>query len=58
MRKYLFLQGPLGPFFAQLASYLRKHTECDTYKIGFNGGDEFYAEKHNGVGCQRSSLRF
>ena len=50
MRKYLFLQGPLGPFFAQLSSYLRKHTECDTYKIGFNGGDEFYAEKHNYVG--------
>ncbi|BEU04040.1 capsular polysaccharide biosynthesis protein [Agarivorans sp. OAG1] len=38
----LFLQGPLGGFFARLARFL----SCNgmvTYKINFNGGDRLYA---------------
>jgi capsular polysaccharide export protein len=42
---FLFLQGPHGPFFAQLASVLQK-AGAKTLKIGFNQGDcAFWKDK-------------
>ncbi|WP_322895143.1 MULTISPECIES: capsular biosynthesis protein [unclassified Yoonia] len=37
-RRFLFLQGPHGPFFHQLAGMLR-HAGCDVWRVGFNAGD-------------------
>ncbi|WP_375255757.1 capsule biosynthesis protein [Yoonia sp.] len=37
-RTYLFLQGPHGPFFWQLAKMLRK-TGANVLRVGFNAGD-------------------
>ncbi len=40
-RNFLFLQGPHGPFFLQLARALReKGARC--WRIGFNAGDRFF----------------
>ena len=38
----LFLQGPLGPFFKELAGALSR-AGYDTHKINFNGGDRLYS---------------
>ena len=38
----LFLQGPLGPFFRELAGAFSR-AGYYTHKINFNGGDRFYA---------------
>lgn len=40
-RAFLFLQGPHGPFFAQVASQLRK-TGAETFRVGFNMGDRLF----------------
>jgi capsular polysaccharide export protein len=40
-RRTLLLQGPMGPFFAKLAAYLRAH-EREVFKINFNGGDQLF----------------
>ena len=37
-RAFLFLQGPHGPFFRQLANMLRK-TGAQVWRVGFNAGD-------------------
>lgn len=42
MTNVLFLQGPLGTFFNQLAAYFSEQN-IGTYKINFNGGDEFFS---------------
>mgnify|MGYP000358162849 CR=1 FL=1 len=44
----LLLQGPLGPFFSNLASALSRQGEA-VYKINFNGGDEFFYSHENTV---------
>lgn len=38
-RKFLFLQGPPGPFFWQLGERLRL-LECGIFRINLNGGDQ------------------
>ena len=40
-RTFLMLQGPHGPFFAQLAARLRRAGHI-VHCIGFNAGDQFY----------------
>ncbi|MFN3664285.1 capsule biosynthesis protein [Yoonia sp.] len=40
-RSFLFLQGPHGPFFGQLAQVLRS-TGVSAWRVGFNAGDESY----------------
>ncbi|MFV8781653.1 capsule biosynthesis protein [Microbulbifer sp. SA54] len=42
MSGVLFLQGPLGPFFARCARHYSA-LGVKTHKINFNGGDRFYA---------------
>lgn len=40
-RRFLFLQGPHGPFFSALSRALRR-TGANTLRIGFNGGDRAF----------------
>lgn len=47
-RHYLLLQGPVGPFFGQLAAGLKKAGHI-TYRIYFNGGDAFYGRRRDAV---------
>ena len=52
-RHFLFLQGPHGPFFRQLAKMLQK-TGATTSRIGFNAGDEvFWCSQENYLGYQK-----
>lgn len=44
----LLLQGPLGPFFNQLASALLDNNES-VYKINFNGGDSFFYSQEEAI---------
>ena len=46
--RVLLLQGPMGPFFKQLANWLTaRGAVC--WKINFNGGDWFYYPGPNAV---------
>ncbi|MEZ5751190.1 MAG: capsular biosynthesis protein [Paracoccaceae bacterium] len=40
-RRFLFLQGPHGPFFSQLGALLRS-AGCKVWRVGFNRGDQAY----------------
>lgn len=40
-RKFLFLQGPHGPFFSKLAEMFRT-AGCIIHRIGFNAGDAYF----------------
>lgn len=40
-RRFLFLQGPHGPFFGQLATMLQR-TGAQVWRIGFNRGDQAF----------------
>jgi capsule polysaccharide modification protein KpsS len=45
-KRVVLLQGPMGPFFRKLDNHLRKKGTI-TYRICFNGGDRFFANKDN-----------
>lgn len=46
-RVFLFLQGPHGPFFSELAQALSAAGHC-SLRLGFNGGDaRFWPSRHN-----------
>ncbi|MEM9434417.1 MAG: capsular biosynthesis protein [Pseudomonadota bacterium] len=40
-RRFLFLQGPHGPFFAVVARHLRA-AGCQCFRVGFNAGDRSF----------------
>ena len=40
-RRFLFLQGPHGPFFDRLGALLRA-AGCETWRVGFNAGDDAF----------------
>ena len=40
-RRFLFLQGPHGPFFSQLAKMLTA-AGAEVWRVGFNAGDAFF----------------
>ncbi|WP_102110014.1 capsule biosynthesis protein [Oceaniglobus roseus] len=44
-RRFLFLQGPHGPFFSRLAAMLRA-AGAETWRVGFNRGDAFFWNAH------------
>lgn len=46
-RRFLMLQGPHGPFFAQLARKLER-TGAIVHRVGFNAGDAFFWRKNSG----------
>ncbi|OCG19214.1 capsule biosynthesis protein [Gilliamella sp. App4-10] len=48
----LLLQGPIGPFFKNVAAWLQK-SGCNVYKINLNGGDEHFYP-HNSVSFYKS----
>ncbi|MEG3132034.1 capsular biosynthesis protein [Rouxiella sp. T17] len=41
-KKYLLLQGPMGPFFSELAKWLES-LEREAVNVVFNGGDKLYS---------------
>jgi len=43
-KKYLLLQGPMGPFFSDLAQWLES-LEREAVSVVFNGGDRLYSRK-------------
>ncbi|AYA08368.1 capsular biosynthesis protein [Rahnella aquatilis] len=43
-KKYLLLQGPMGPFFSHLAGWLASQGR-EAVNVVFNGGDRWYARK-------------
>lgn len=45
-KNILFLQGPMGTFFKKLDTAFHKKG-ANTYKIGFNMGDQFFSHKYN-----------
>ncbi len=45
-RKFLFLQGPHGPFFYRLSKHLQK-SGCKTVRVGFNAGDSMFWPKRS-----------
>lgn len=45
-KRVILLQGPIGPFFARLASDLRA-AGATVYKINFNGGDWLFYHKNS-----------
>jgi capsular polysaccharide export protein len=56
-KKFLFLQGPMGPFFNNLARFLESY-ERETLNVVFNGGDQFYCRKRHSVSYQKTSSEF
>ncbi|MBD3677137.1 MAG: capsule biosynthesis protein CapA [Rhodobacteraceae bacterium] len=46
-RRFLFLQGPHGPFFSQLARMLRT-AGAKTWRVGFNAGDAAFWRPRQG----------
>ncbi|MEP1449255.1 MAG: capsular biosynthesis protein [Paraglaciecola sp.] len=42
-KNILFLQGPVGSFFRQLADFMAKQDDVTTYQIALNGGDDIFA---------------
>lgn len=47
-KKYLLLQGPMGPFFSDLAGWLKLH-EREAINVVFNGGDRFYCRQRHAL---------
>ncbi|MDQ4429039.1 capsular biosynthesis protein [Yokenella regensburgei] len=45
-KKYLLLQGPMGPFFHDVADWLERLGR-EAINVGFNAGDRFYCRKRN-----------
>ncbi len=46
-KRFLFLQGPHGPFYAGLARALR-YAGAEVYRVGFNGGDALFGRREPG----------
>jgi capsular polysaccharide export protein len=54
-RRFLFLQGPHGPFFRKLARKLRA-TGADVWRVGFNAGDAAFWGTDPGYIAYRGTL--
>lgn len=54
-RRFLFLQGPHGPFFHRLGGLLRA-AGCETWRVGFNRGDDaFWFDRASFIPFQKSA---
>lgn len=49
-KRVLFLQGPMGNFFNQVATWLEAKN-IETYKVNLNGGDWFFSDKNIYTTC-------
>jgi capsular polysaccharide export protein len=47
-RRYLLLQGPMGPCFSRLATWLQ-HSHREVKQVCFNAGDAWYAAKETAL---------
>ncbi|WP_017348459.1 capsule biosynthesis protein [Pantoea sp. A4] len=56
-KKYLLLQGPMGPFFSDLANWLES-LEREAVSVVFNGGDRFYNRKNKHLTYQQTPKEF
>lgn len=56
-RRYLFLQGPVGPFFQELGRELSKQGS-QVWKVNFNGGDKFFWQNANGIDYKSSITNY
>lgn len=45
-KRYLLLQGPMGPFFSDIASWLES-LKKEAINVVFNGGDRFYCRQRH-----------
>ncbi len=56
-RRFLFLQGPHGPFFRALAAALTK-AGATVHRVGFNRGDELFWRRDNYIAFRDSADRW
>lgn len=56
-KKYLLLQGPMGPFFNDVAMWLETLGR-KTVNVVFNGGDRFYCRERNYLTYQQTAHEF
>lgn len=56
-KKYLLLQGPMGPFFSHLSIWLES-LEREAVQVVFNGGDRFCNRKRNFLLYNENSIGF
>ncbi len=54
-RRFLFLQGPHGPFFRKLAQTLRQ-ADAQVWRVGFNAGDAAFWGRDPGYVAYRGTL--
>jgi capsule polysaccharide modification protein KpsS len=47
-RSFVFLQGPHGPFLAQLGKMLRR-AGVRTVRVGFNRGDQHFGDQNHPI---------
>ncbi|WP_024553375.1 capsule biosynthesis protein [Franconibacter helveticus 513] len=55
--RYLLLQGPMGPFFSDLALWLEKQGR-EAVNVVFNGGDKFYCRRVKTVAWKKTAAEF
>lgn len=56
-RTFLILQGPMGPFFNDVAEMLEAHDRV-TLSVAFNGGDYFYARPRRCIAFKHTFNEF
>ena len=54
-KKYLLLQGPMGPFFSDMADWLESMGR-EAVNVVFNGGDEHYCRHRNPLEIGRAHV--
>lgn len=56
-KRYLLLQGPMGPFFSDLAHWLEQQGR-EAVNVVFNGGDKFYCRKRKAYAWRKTAEEF
>ncbi|WP_345829848.1 capsular biosynthesis protein [Pantoea sp. BRR-3P] len=56
-KKYLLLQGPMGPFFNDIAEWLESH-DREAVNVVFNGADRFYCRQRKYLPYLKSEKQF
>ncbi|MDU3914251.1 capsular biosynthesis protein [Kluyvera ascorbata] len=56
-KRYLLLQGPMGPFFSELANWLESKGR-EAVNVVFNGGDHFYCRQRTVLHYTQTPAQF
>ena len=56
-KKYLLLQGPMGPFFNDMAEWLNSQGR-EAVNVVFNSGDKFYCRKRYHLAYKKTPEEF